>query len=298
MNLTDQEIDSLFKPKAVQKDVVWEPDYYIELHGIKFRDIATMPSYRKQDSLITKISPLQSPATKSDSDGDTLPIPKGDSPYALAKRVEYVDKDLNKAKELYQKAIDTGHRTESAIKDLASILHQEKRTKEACELLMKYSHVFTDQAKFKNLYENLNRQIIPSGNCLNQSLRLSPLNSHDNEATVKKLFKNPRRILSIKIKTDHSKVKFAIIDFASHSAARKTLESFHRWERYRIDWLSVTGEIAAPVIHPYHKRPDTGINNKKSAENTPLASPLERARKDKDHTFAEQLLGKDLFSVL
>lgn len=290
MNLTNQEINSFFAANNYKKDLVWEPDYYLELQGVKFRNISTNPSNIKSESLP---SPYQSPNSKSDSDGDSLPIPKGDSPYALAKRAEYVDKDLYKAKELYQKAIDIGHRTESAIKDLASILHQEKRTKDACELLMKYSHVFTDQVKFKNLYDNLKRQIVPTGNCLNQSLRLTPLNSHDNEANVKKLFKNPGRILSIKIKHDYNKTKYAIIEFASHSAARKTLESFHRWERYRIDWLSVNGEVAAPVIHPYHKRPD----NKKNVENT-LDSPTVKTKKQKEFSFAEQLLGRDLFSVL
>lgn len=57
-------------------------------------------------------------------DIDHLPLPKGNSPYAQAKRAEYIDRDTLVAKMLYQKAIQLGDRTESALKDLASILHQ------------------------------------------------------------------------------------------------------------------------------------------------------------------------------
>ena len=53
-----------------------------------------------------------------------IPIPRGHTHYAEAKRAEYLDKNLDKAKELYLKEIHTGDRKESAVKDLAVILHQ------------------------------------------------------------------------------------------------------------------------------------------------------------------------------
>ena len=74
-----------------------------------------------------------------------LPIPSGYSTYALAKRAEYVQKDLNLAKYYYHRAIAEGERTESAIKDLASLLHQEGKTQEACDLLLSCQYVFRDQ---------------------------------------------------------------------------------------------------------------------------------------------------------
>jgi hypothetical protein len=67
-----------------------------------------------------------------------LPIPRGNSPYALAKRAEYEEKDLAKAEEYYKQAILQGERVESAIKDLASVMHQQGKTKDACEFLRKH----------------------------------------------------------------------------------------------------------------------------------------------------------------
>lgn len=290
-NLISENVDDFFRSDKPRSKTLWETDtFYTPQRSILRQDSFEFED-RRCEYYINKVS------TRVNGSSDSLPIPKGDSPYALAKRAEYVYKDLAQAKLLYQQAIDMGHRAESAIKDLASILHQEKKTKEACELLMKYSHIFTDQAKFKNLYENLQRQIVPSGNCLNQALRLSPLGFQDTENSVKRLFKNPGRIVKIKIRTDSSKVRSAIIEFASHSAARKTLESFHRWEKYRIDWLSVTGEVVAPVIHPYHKRPEVG--SKKVMENNHRDySNRVKKEKNEDLTIAEQLLGRDLFAIL
>ncbi|CAG9325954.1 unnamed protein product [Blepharisma stoltei] len=295
-NLTSENVDDFFRPTKPRSKTLWDVDiFYTPQRSIIRQDSLELED-KRCEYYINKVS--TNGYRQYNSTTDSLPIPKGDSPYALAKRAEYVYKDLSQAKLLYQQAIDMGHRAESAIKDLASILHQEKKTKEACELLMKYSHIFTDQAKFRNLYENLQRQIIPSGNCLNQSLRLSPLAYQDNEISVKRLFKNPGRIVNIKIKTDPSKVKYAIIEFASHSAARKTLESFHRWEKYKIDWLSVSGEVVAPVIHPYHKRPDAGVKRSSDSQHRDYASGRMKKEKVEELSIAEQLLGRDLFAIL
>lgn len=57
-----------------------------------------------------------------------LPLPKGNSFYAMAKRAEYKAKNLSLAKTYYREAINIGDRSESALKDLAGILHQEGRT--------------------------------------------------------------------------------------------------------------------------------------------------------------------------
>lgn len=52
------------------------------------------------------------------------PIPRGNSYYAEAKRAEYIEKDLEKAASLYLKEIKSGERKESAVKDLAVVMHQ------------------------------------------------------------------------------------------------------------------------------------------------------------------------------
>ena len=51
------------------------------------------------------------------------PIPRGNSYYAEAKRAEYIEKDLEKAASLYLKEIEFGERKESAVKDLAVVMH-------------------------------------------------------------------------------------------------------------------------------------------------------------------------------
>ena len=51
------------------------------------------------------------------------PIPRGNSYYAEAKRAEYIEKDLEKAASLYLKEINSGERKESAVKDLAVVMH-------------------------------------------------------------------------------------------------------------------------------------------------------------------------------
>lgn len=55
------------------------------------------------------------------------PIPKGNSAYSKAKRAEYVERNLDKAIKFYKLSIQNNERTESAIKDLATVLHQQGR---------------------------------------------------------------------------------------------------------------------------------------------------------------------------
>jgi hypothetical protein len=189
-----------------------------------------------------------------------LPIPRGNSPYALAKRAEYEEKDLAKAEQYYKIAILEGERVESAIKDLASVMHQQGKTKEACTFLRKHRDQFnTDPSKFENLLVNLEKQVVPTGNCLNKLLKVSNISKKCNKKSIKKLFKNSSRILDITFHTetqDHLINHYAVLKFPSHSAARKTLEGFHSWDKHRVDWLSVTGEVIGDASFPRHSKLD------------------------------------------
>lgn len=182
-----------------------------------------------------------------------FPIPKGNTPYVKAKRAEYIERDLSKAEIFYTQAIQQDDRAESSVKDLAGILHQQGRTAEACQLLEDHQHLFkADHAKYENLLNNLQRQVTPSGNCLNKTLKVSGLQSFDTPAEVCSLFKNSTRIISVAIgreTVDGLKSTFALLKFTSHSAARKTLESFHDWEVYKVEWVSVTGEVVGDACH-------------------------------------------------
>lgn len=211
-------------------------------------------------------------STSSDTQG--FPIPKGNSPYALAKRAEYIDRDTSQAKLFYREAIKVGERTESAVKDLASLLHQEGRTKEACELLSDFKSIFLDQQKFCNLLTSLKEKLIPTGNCLNKQIRVSPLAETDNEASVVNMFRNPGRISDVRIV--ESPERSALVTFSSHSAARKTLSSFSKWNKYSVEWVSTSGEVVGPA----------GFKNRK------------KKNEDEETEIAILLLGKELFAAL
>lgn len=179
------------------------------------------------------------------------PIPKGDTPYVRAKRAEYIERNLAKAEFFYKQAIRLADRPDSSVKDLAGIMHQQGRTAEACKLLEQHQHLFkADQAKYENLLQNLQRQVTPSGNCLNKTLKVSGLTRSATATEVCQLFENSTRILAVTLDTEVGvDAQFAMLKFTSHSAARKTLESFHKWDQHKVEWVSVTGEVVGDACH-------------------------------------------------
>lgn len=62
-------------------------------------------------------------------------LPVGNGPFARAKRAQLVDQDLAMAERLLMQAIQSGDSTESAVKDLASLLQQMGRDAEAVSLI-------------------------------------------------------------------------------------------------------------------------------------------------------------------
>ena len=168
---------------------------------------------------------------------NNLPLPKGNSPYALAKRAEYIHKDLELAKVYYYKAIKQGDRVESAIKDIASILHQLGQTTQACQFLSEHQKFFKDHKRFENLLSSLQKQIVPSENCLKRILKLFPVDELAKEADIRSLFKNVSRVLEMEFHY-HNSVRCVFLKFQSHSSARKTLEGLLNWENQRVEWVS------------------------------------------------------------
>ena len=166
-----------------------------------------------------------------------LPLPKGNSPYALAKKAEYIKKDLELAKYYYKLAIKQRDREESAIKDIASILHQEGLTQQACDFLSEHQHHFKDQKKIENLLTSLQKQVIPSENCLKRILKLFPVTEFATVEGVKSIFKNSTRILEVEFHY-HNTQRSAFLKFPSHSSARKTLEGLLNWDQQKVEWVS------------------------------------------------------------
>ena len=82
-------------------------------------------------------------------------LPRGNGPYARAKRVQLVNQDPDKAEQLFRQAIRTHDKKESAIKDLSSLLHQHGRTNEAIALLTEHAEQFKHDTSFDNMLATL-----------------------------------------------------------------------------------------------------------------------------------------------
>lgn len=161
----------------------------------------------------------------------SYPLPKGNSYYAQAKRAEYIRKDIPLAKSLLQRAIATGDRAESAIKDLASIHHQEGLTSVACSLLLSHEWLFEDKEKFRNLLSSLRSKLQPTKNSHLKQLKILNVSHSVDFSYIEGLFRDSSRILSIVPSPPH-----CLVSFHSHSAARKTLSSYSGWKQHKVIW--------------------------------------------------------------
>ncbi len=86
-------------------------------------------------------------------------VPRGSNPYARAKRVQLIEKDLERAAKLLCDAINQGDNAESAVKDLAALLVQLGRTEEAIQVLQRNRKKILDQQSIDNMligfYQNV-----------------------------------------------------------------------------------------------------------------------------------------------
>ena len=86
-------------------------------------------------------------------------VPRGSNPYARAKRVQLIEKDLERAAKLLRDAINQGDNAESAAKDLAALLVQLGRAEEAIQVLERNRKRIQDQQSVDNMligfYQNV-----------------------------------------------------------------------------------------------------------------------------------------------
>lgn len=83
-------------------------------------------------------------------------LPRGNGPYARAKRAHLVDRNLESAEALFKQAIREKDRTTSAIMDLASLLQQQGRPNEAITLLTTHqSRRSGNEKSFDNMLATL-----------------------------------------------------------------------------------------------------------------------------------------------
>lgn len=112
-------------------------------------------------------------------------------------------------------------------------MHQLGKTAEACDFLRRHAYLFHDDSeKYENLLKNLDKQIVPTGNCYKKNIQISNIPTNTKPSYIEGLFKNPNRIQKITI---NEKNHTACVHFISHSAARKTLEGFGNWE-FPLTW--------------------------------------------------------------
>jgi len=78
-------------------------------------------------------------------------VPRGLNPYARAKRVQLIEKDLERAAKLLHEAINQGDNAESAVKDLAALLVQIGRVEEAIDVLERNRKKIRDQKSVDNM---------------------------------------------------------------------------------------------------------------------------------------------------
>lgn len=78
-------------------------------------------------------------------------VPRGSNPYARAKRVQLVEKDLERAAQWLRTAINQGDNVESAVKDLAALLVQLGKRDEAIQVLEKNRKKISNKQSVDNM---------------------------------------------------------------------------------------------------------------------------------------------------
>ncbi|KAL8139788.1 hypothetical protein V2J09_005809 [Rumex salicifolius] len=74
-------------------------------------------------------------------------VPAGDSPYVRAKRVQLIEKDPTRSISLFWRAINTGDRVDSALKDMAVAMKQLDRSDEAIEAIRSFRHLCSKESQ-------------------------------------------------------------------------------------------------------------------------------------------------------
>ncbi|XP_057959159.1 protein SULFUR DEFICIENCY-INDUCED 2 isoform X1 [Malania oleifera] len=95
-------------------------------------------------------------------------LPPGDSPYVRAKHVQLVQKDSEAAIALFWKAINSGDRVDSALKDMAVVMKQQDRAEEAIEAIKSFRDRCSKQAQ-----ESLDNVLIDLYKLTNEGVRVS-----------------------------------------------------------------------------------------------------------------------------
>ena len=159
--------------------------------------------------------------------------------YGGAKRLEY-DGDIKGALAMYHKAMISGDRADSAMKDIAGLLNMLGKTKEAIEFLKCNSSYVENKVGYTNLIGRLEiEQERDAGADIPRSVMISvndPSLGAVSLALCDRLFPNPAKIRRILFLEDDGSV--AAVHFATHSAARKAIQVKKVVMSVTTDWCS------------------------------------------------------------
>jgi len=161
--------------QSVQNDFVRKPtdslvvvEEKIKSHE-RIANLNNIAQFNRKNTIqkVSTATTKSSLAPKQCSTHRYLPLPRGENPYAQAKRACEIEKDLKKAVELYKLAIKENDSIESAVKDLTSVLSRMKRTPEAIEILKKHRDKIANQQSVNNMLIHLYQKIGDYDNAIN-----------------------------------------------------------------------------------------------------------------------------------
>jgi len=180
---------------------------------------------------------------------------KGASPYAAAKRAEN-EQDLTRALELYRIAVSLGDKTESAVKDAAGLLHALGRSGEAVTFLTAHEDKIVDKRAYQNLLGNLRRLFEGDETDTPDYLRTVELRlrrqvhaTQIGRELCERLFKNSARIRRIVV-CGHNGFR-GLVEFASHSAARKALQHLEGHHTVEVRWAWPEARTSLLAAHGF-----------------------------------------------
>jgi len=173
------------------------------------------------------------------------PVPRDRSSYSQAKRAEY-DGNIDMALSLYLHAIKHDDRRDSSIKDYAGLLHMLGRTQEAVDFLVEHRKFVKNTLGFNNLIDQMQNAIqnFESTRSLPRTLIVQCDHSEGiTRTSLSLIFPNPAKVIKITpFNTCKSK---AIIEFATHSAARKAL-NVPKAESVKCAWAPASCQSGSP----------------------------------------------------
>lgn len=154
IEVTFEHTDGPKGPVAVSVSLARTIDQIFDLA----REYATDADYPKAIAQIRKVLNIEPNYPQAQelhelwrSYAQNASVPRGANPYAKAKRVQLVEKDLARAIELFKRAIKEGDNLESAVKDLAAVYVQIGQPEDAIKVLNQYRAKVNDPQSVDNL---------------------------------------------------------------------------------------------------------------------------------------------------